>query len=189
MSAPVRVTLHFPTGEAEFNAFLQEFQGESDRAAAVLAAAYLDEQLKDLLTAAFTVDSKGAELLDVNQPLGSFGPRIAISEAVGLITAPERRDLDLLRKIRNDFAHKLHGMSFADQRVASRCAAFECIDDFLRTQVAVPVEYVSDPRSRFNLAASLLAWYIRLRVAAVKPFPAPRPPLWDNPMAPLDRPS
>src|SRR4051794_30623291 len=42
----------------EFNKFLEEFQHESDRAAAVLAAAYLDELLKQLLERSFVSESE-----------------------------------------------------------------------------------------------------------------------------------
>ena len=39
----VRAYVRFLPDDADFNAFLSEFHGESERAAAVLAAAYLDE--------------------------------------------------------------------------------------------------------------------------------------------------
>lgn len=180
----VRALIRFPEDEAHFNAFLDEFQRESDRAAAVLSAAYLDAKLADLLKAAFAVDSKGPELLDVNQPLGSFGPRTTLAEAVGLITHEERQDLELVRRIRNDFAHELHGLSFNTEKIASRCREFACNRDYLGNP-PVRGDFPDDPRSRFNLATALLAWYLHLRIQAVAAFRAPRPPLWPEPMMPM----
>ena len=42
---------------------------------------------------------------------------------LGLISQPCRRDLDIIRGIRNDFAHKLDIGSFSVQTVQDRCTA------------------------------------------------------------------
>ena len=98
---------------ADFDAFLVEFQSETDRAAAILAAAYVDDLLCKLLLASFVDNSETSTSLVKNEhPLGTFSSRISTSYAFGLITEDEHYDLDQLRVIRNRFAHKLIGLSF-----------------------------------------------------------------------------
>lgn len=102
-----------------------ELSGESDRAAAIVGCALLDERLAELLGDFLVQNADGrADLLnseDMNAPLGSFGSRIVAAYAVGLIDKPERDALRRLKKIRNLFAHRL-GRSFSDQDVAAHCA-------------------------------------------------------------------
>jgi DNA-binding MltR family transcriptional regulator len=47
--------------------------------------------------------------------LGTFAARIAAAYSMGLISDLEYKDCELIRKIRNEFAHKVH-MSFKDDR-------------------------------------------------------------------------
>jgi hypothetical protein len=106
-----------------------EFRGtltpETDRGCALMAAAYLDVELEKLLAKFFVDDSSVVgELLGQSGPLGTFSSRINICYAVGLIGKKVHRDLHLIRKIRNDFAHKTGPLGFADQAIASRCSEF-----------------------------------------------------------------
>jgi hypothetical protein len=57
----------------DLTGFLEEFRRESDRAAAILGAAYLDEELLQLLTE-FLIDDENEvrELVDNEKPLGAF---------------------------------------------------------------------------------------------------------------------
>jgi hypothetical protein len=52
--------------------------------------------------------------------LCQLNSRISISYKIGLISASFARDLNLVRKIRNDFAHNVTGCSFEDTGVKSR---------------------------------------------------------------------
>ena len=102
----------------------EELSGESDRAAAIVGCALLDERLAELLNEFLVQNADGrADLLsaeDVNAPLGSFGSRIVAAYAVGLIDKPQRDALRRLKKVRNLFAHKL-GRSFTDQDISTHC--------------------------------------------------------------------
>jgi DNA-binding MltR family transcriptional regulator len=82
---------------------------------------FLEEQLKQILSAFMVDDAKSDELLDgAHAPLSSFSSRITACYALGLISEAEHHDLNLLRKIRNDFAHDIHA-SFDTQSVVDRC--------------------------------------------------------------------
>lgn len=107
---------------AGFSDFLADFNKETDRGAALAAAAMIDDQLGQTI-AAFLIPNKGSDaLLDgFNAPLGTFSSRIAAAFGLGLITEPEYRECDLIRKVRNEFAHKIK-VSFKTEKVVSLCA-------------------------------------------------------------------
>jgi len=106
-----------------FSEFLAEYQGETDRGAALVGAAQLAQQLVDLLKRHFLDAKETAELLEgASAPLGTFSSRILAAFCLGLISDQELRELQLIRKIRNEFAHQTHGLAFEDQKVASLCA-------------------------------------------------------------------
>jgi hypothetical protein len=67
------------------------------------------------------ITSSADDLFDgANAPLGTFSSRIEMSYRIGLISVKFTRDLHLVRKIRNDFAHNIHGCSFEDVKVRAR---------------------------------------------------------------------
>ena len=106
---------------ADFESFLADFNKETDRGSALAAAAMVDDLLEKTLRA-FLIENKGGHSLTTgfNAPLGSFSARIAAAFALGLILEPEYRECELIRKIRNDFAHTVK-VSFDDSAVADRC--------------------------------------------------------------------
>lgn len=55
--------------------------------------------------------------------LGSFSARIALALALGLITDDDAKDLNIVRGIRNDFAHE-PGASFERNAIKDRCKNF-----------------------------------------------------------------
>lgn len=103
-------------------AFRRSLTRESDRGCALFAAAYLDEALLALLRASF-VDHEPTirEFTGTNGPLASFSARIDACFLLGLLSEAERRELHLVRKIRNDFAHKAEPIDFEHSPIADRC--------------------------------------------------------------------
>jgi mannitol operon repressor len=139
-----------------FSEFLAEFQKESDRGGALVGAALLDARLERLLLS-HLVKGKGSEELvsGGNAPLGSFSARINVCLALGLITPPEQHELNLVRKIRNEFAHREHGITFDDQKISGICRA-------LRPRRSQDDSDGYTPRQRFNDAVmfnALQLWY------------------------------
>jgi hypothetical protein len=102
--------------------FRTAITSESDRGAALMAGAFLETEIGKLLEARLVQDAKAIKgMLGQLRPLGSFSARIETSYLVGLIGPVCRRDLNLIRAIRNDFAHDHKLVSFQDQPVSSRC--------------------------------------------------------------------
>lgn len=96
----------------EFRRFADEFNNESDRAAVILGAAKLDVLLFQLLQKIIKPStSKTDELLEGDSPLGTFSSRAMICHRLGLIDDELYRAINLVRRIRNSFAHELSGVS------------------------------------------------------------------------------
>jgi mannitol operon repressor len=108
-----------PDDQKAYFEFLQELRRESDRGLALIGGAFLDEKLAATLAAFFSSDP--ALLHGKNAPLGSFSARIETCFALGLIEEGERNECDYIRRIRNEFAHKLVGTSFKQQRIIDLC--------------------------------------------------------------------
>ena len=103
--------------------FRRGLRNETDRGCALMAAAYLDDQLGRLLQSVLVDDAKAVdELLGPSGALGTFSSRIEACYALGLLPPMARRDLHLIRKVRNEFAHTPSPRAFEDSPIASRCS-------------------------------------------------------------------
>ena len=107
-----------------YSEFLSEFQKETDRGCALVGAALLDNQLENTLRSFFKKNKESEELLSANGPLGTFSSRIKLAFCIGAIIDMEYHELEIIRVIRNEFAHGLHGISFETQKIRDLCKNF-----------------------------------------------------------------
>ena len=106
---------------AEFLPFLDVLNAESARGGVLVATSYLENLLHDIIKS-FLIEGKAQEqlLTGFNAPIGTLSAKIALASTLGLISERERRECDLIRKIRNKFAHQVHP-SFDDEDIKSLC--------------------------------------------------------------------
>jgi hypothetical protein len=122
----------------ELFSFRRELTLESDRGAALFAAAHLDESLGNLIKAYLVDDDQVAKpIFSGTAFLATFSARIDLAYLLGLIPPIVRRELHLIRKIRNDFAHSTESLEFDSPAMASR------IRELTRTT------YSTESRKRF----------------------------------------
>lgn len=127
---------------------------ESERGCVLVASAWLDHLLEKMLCAWFPNAKAGKKLVDdFNSPLGTFSSRIGASFAIGLIVEAERRQLDTVRKLRNDFAHNFNHAHFGDQSVKSR----------IQTLPKHSFKSASSARQHFEGAVDVLATNLQHR--------------------------
>lgn len=95
--------------------------GEMDERGLVLSlAAFAEEALGHLLKTFLLDNESSSKLLDgFNAPLGTFSARIKGCHALGLIEDVQAGDLEILRKIRNEFAHSWAAVELENQRIRS----------------------------------------------------------------------
>jgi DNA-binding MltR family transcriptional regulator len=156
---PKRTTV--PSTTEDWNAFSEELHKESDRAAAVLGAAFLDALLEDLLRTFFVDDAaETGPLFTPDGPAGAFGARIRLAYGLGLLAREEYQDLRIVQKVRNRFAHELHGLTFSDQSIADQCRSLRL------SRIVFPREpdWLSSPRSRYIFVVTLISQSLAGRV-------------------------
>jgi DNA-binding MltR family transcriptional regulator len=103
--------------------FRHSLSAETDRGCALMAAEFLSTQLSELLRAHFVDDSKACDSVfkDANGSLSTFFSRIEFAYLLGYVGPVARREMHLIRKIRNEFAHEFTPLSFTEDRISARC--------------------------------------------------------------------
>jgi DNA-binding MltR family transcriptional regulator len=110
----------------------------SDRGSAIVFTSLVDGLLAELLRDFFVNHQKTVDkMLDDPGPLSSFGVRIELAFLLGLITSRERRMLNLIRKIRNDFAHSTDRVSFSQSPIKDRCLELDVT--VIESQTPLPI--------------------------------------------------
>ncbi len=157
----------------DLNAFSGTFRAESDRACAVLGAALLDARLESLFRRRLRCHED--QLLN-NGPLGTFSSRIRVSRALAWISSDVESDMNVIRGIRNEFAHNFdHRLSFGDQSIADRCRNLKtakvlieanehaastpnpnCSSELIRAMGSV----FKSPRQRYEVSVELIAQHL-----------------------------
>lgn len=120
------------------NRFMRRI-GEQDERAMVLAlAAFIEDTLGGLLMAYFRDCKATRDLIEgFNAPLGTLGSRIKAAYSFGLATEQQFKDMEILRKIRNSFAHNWEGVSLQRNDIA---AIIGQLSDYTFTGKAAPTE-------------------------------------------------
>jgi mannitol operon repressor len=142
----------------------EELTQGSDRAVAILGGAYVDEALVEAIRLRMKKCEETDWLVGMNGPLGTFKSRICLSYSLGIIGENTFKDMEIIRDIRNDFAHKtiienskhLHdNLTFSSQRISSLCFNLSSPQSVLRHK---PRE---EPKLRYVLTVmhlSFLLW-------------------------------
>lgn len=106
--------------------FLNYFQGESDRGSALIGAAMIESKLEKLLDSILIGNKSKEDAFDgQNAILGTFSAKIKMCHMLGAISDKECDEFQLIRKIRNKFAHHLDEISFDDSPIREYCLALQ----------------------------------------------------------------
>lgn len=89
---------------------------------AIMAASLLDELLYGAIKFNLVqlTDAQDRDLFDGNGPLTTFSARIKIAFALGILSLEARADLDSIRHLRNDYAHRFEKADISNQKYKSR---------------------------------------------------------------------
>jgi mannitol operon repressor len=140
----------------EFNAFLEELNKESDRGAALISTAMLDDLLEKTILSFLLENNDTKRLLSgFNAPLGTFSSRILAAYSLGLISEEEYDECNWLRAVRNEFAHRVH-KEFGDEKVKDLCANLR----FAAKQI---IKHPNIPRAQFLTSATALILHLTNR--------------------------
>jgi hypothetical protein len=154
--------------------FHKEFEDESDRASVILAATMIEAALETAIRARLVPlpSSEDALLEGANAPLSHFSSKIDMAYRLGIIPATAARDIHLIRRIRNTFAHEISNCTFSSPSVVSR------VLELVRSQRAVEANidtrdtYPQGVRGDFQMTASWILWWLWTQLELIEPLEA-----------------
>lgn len=134
-------------------ALIAELNGESERACAVVGAAWVEEALQSAIESVLHPHDDARRALFTGMgPLSAFAAKIDLACVFGFMTDSVRKDLHAIRRTRNDFAHVIAHqstqakLSFNSDFIRARCLALRCVAHLNLT----------DPREAFTRACVTL---------------------------------
>lgn len=109
----------------------EEINVKSDRALVITIGSILDTQLESLLKSFLIKDNKRDEkLFNNNSPLSNFSSKISMCYYLGIISKYEYEALEIIRKIRNIFAHEIEIKKLEDsQSIRDLCKILNIPED------------------------------------------------------------
>ena len=146
----------------QWNDMVPAFHNESDRGAAVLAAGFVDNLLESFLRALVVSSKLADQLFGSFGPLGGFGQRIAVAYAFGFLPLGQHRDLDLIRRIRNYFAHHPLDASFATEAIAGLSEQLSTWETAKNSKPSITRQEQS--RYAYLFACAMLSGYLHTRI-------------------------
>lgn len=132
---------------------VEEINGQTDRGAAIVAAAWLEEALSAALESVLHQHKTSWQRLFAgNGPLTTFSAKIDLCRLLGMLTDMVRADLHIIRDVRNEFAHQIAHkeqhtkLSFETTHIRDKCFALNCVKH----------EEIDAPRAAFVRACAVL---------------------------------
>jgi hypothetical protein len=138
---------------SDYQQIVTVYQKESDRAAAILAAAFVDVYLAGYMQACVADDPECRGLFEETAPLGTFAARAKVAHAFDLIPPEIASDLRYIRKIRNLFAHDISDLSFSSPPVRDLCSNLSMAKPIPKPEGGVLVEI--NPRDQYLLSVGM----------------------------------
>lgn len=117
------------------NSILKELTESSDRSKVILGSAILEELLERLLKKYFISSNENyyKNHFESSGFLSSFSSKVNLSYMLGLISKELYEDLEIIRNLRNKFAHMITQSSLSDQNALSLCNNFNFVKKWITT--------------------------------------------------------
>jgi hypothetical protein len=157
-----RQLLNSSPGIDDLPAMEQEFYlASSARAAVLLQASLVEDTLRRMIQAKFMAGASAdvvIRVFEANGPLSTFSNKIIMGHALGLYGNIFRHDLDIIRELRNGFAHTRRPLEFETKEVTDMCNYLRLPDSKMSQQPPIyseryPITVATDnnhPRTRFT---------------------------------------
>lgn len=170
-------------------AILREIMQQTDRGAALIAVAYLEERLTDAIKARLIRDEKlEGRFFKGAGPLASFSAKIDLGFMLGIYENDIQRILHTLRRIRNEFAHRTEPLDFSAQRIRGLCLKVDIsvqteldfkAPDGTVNHVDFNVQSDGTPKRAFFNAVKFLLLVLDMEIKIAPPR-VPAPPVFQS---------
>ncbi len=153
---------------AHWNVMMDSFDVESDRGGAVLAGSFTENYLGLYLEELLVNKRVSKDLFSSMGPLASFSQRISIAYGFGFITEEHYSDLQIVRRIRNHFAHHPLEASFASKEVVALADRLSTVKVAEESQ---PRDDVEKYKRAYMFACSFFCGYAHTKLRFRNPSP------------------
>lgn len=146
---------------------IDELANDSDRSKVIVGAAIIDELMERLLRKTLVQNSKLFEQAfeSSNGFLGTFSSKIKACFLLGLISKELLDDIEIIRKIRNHFAHKIMNCSFDNEEIRNICQNFNLV------KAAFKTDWKAQPNSAlFIMEIAVLEVALVKKINRISPF-------------------
>lgn len=124
-----------------YERYAEEMRAEkNERGIAILLATNLENILEEAIKRHMWVVRSRRELFGINSPLGTFSSKIRIGYALGIFGPETLANLDVIRAIRNVFAHAKIPVQFTEPRLMAACSLLRIPSQML-PPVARPADW------------------------------------------------
>lgn len=96
-------------------------EDESDRGCALLATAYLENELENALRARLINDKGACDSVFTKGALSNFAPKINMAYLLGIISKRQKENIHLIKDIRNIFGHSYDKIEFNSNQIKDKC--------------------------------------------------------------------
>ena len=132
-----------------------------DATFALVISTAIDQALELAIATHFDAEDDVISLMfdgNANGPLADFSARIKMGRALGIYPSAIKEELDLVRHIRNAFAHSWDKLDFNNEAVARACEQLRLPNH--RKQNPLKPEFRWTPKSRYLFSARDLYVYL-----------------------------
>jgi DNA-binding MltR family transcriptional regulator len=171
------------TVSSEDKPILDEIEQQTDRAAALIAVAYLEQRLEAAIKARTLRDDKvESKLYRGGGALGSLSVKIDLGLLLGVYTNKMHSFLHTIREIRNEFAHIPSPRDFKSQRIGDLTknlyvvAKFRMKNKTTGQELSIDIDEAKTPREMFLNAVKLLLICLDMETKQL-PLRKPAPPV------------
>ena len=160
---------------------------DGDRSLAILAATMVERGLQSAIIQRMVklTNTEYDQLFDGAGPLSSFSSKIKIAHSIGVISKFAKIDLDLIREIRNIFAHSIVHIDFNEPAVLDRCRDL-WLGEFLQERFESETDLgsiLSVPRDKFQYTTRIYSSVLLAYGSEDDNLPSPDKPAVYRPLA------
>jgi hypothetical protein len=111
---------------------LSEMWGASERASAIVGAAFLEDRLTHCIASRLVDDTNCLKrLFKPAGPIGNFGVKADLGFLLGLYSEKTRDDIQRIAQVRNWFAHWAEPTTFGTREIRVECEKLGLMERFL----------------------------------------------------------
>lgn len=168
----------------QLDTLFRELSHENDRVAAITCAAWLDDTLSAAIATRFiNLGKEWKERVFDNQnaPLSTFSGKIVIGYALALFGSQTRADLDIIRWVRNQFAHHAQPVSFDRADISEKCLKIKTSRDDDARGFLKPLTDADAPKEHYLRASLRIGGQLLNQARANHTASRPKPPYYALP--------